>query len=105
MEEEKNYFDIVMREGQAIVHNEGSIHQVDSLGRLVFPKNLRQKYGITPGDRMEFYTIEYNGEVYVGVRVSKRYGSRIEYLRAKEVLDDLGIEIPQKLTDAINGVM
>lgn len=54
---------------------------------------------------MEFYTIEYNGEVYVGVRVSKRYGSRIEYLRAKEVLDNLGIEIPQKLTDAINGVM
>ena len=54
---------------------------------------------------MEFYTIEYNGEVYVGVRVSKLYGNKTEYLRAKEVLDDLGIEIPQKLTDAINGVM
>ena len=105
MEDEKNYFDIVMRENQVKIHNEGSIHQVDSLGRLVFPKSLRQKYGIAPGDRMEFYTIEYNGEVYVGVRVSKRYGNKTEYLRAKEVLYDLGIEIPQKLTDAINGVM
>ena len=51
------------------------------------------------------FSIEYNGEIYVGVRVSKRYGNKTEYLRAKEVLDDLGIEIPQKLTDAINGVM
>ena len=54
MEDEKNYFDIVMRENQVKIHNEGSIHQVDSLGRLVFPKSLRQKYGIAPGDRMEF---------------------------------------------------
>lgn len=104
MEEGKNYFDLVMQEGRVEIHNEGSIHQVDSLGRLVFPKSLRAKYGIVPGDRMEFYTIKYNGETYVGVRVSKHYGSKTEYIRAKEVLDDLGIEVPQKLIDAINGV-
>lgn len=53
---------------------------------------------------MEFYTIEYNGETYVGVRVSNRYRDKAEYARAKETLEDLGIEIPQKLIDAINGV-
>lgn len=41
MEDGKNYFDLVMKEGQVKIHTEGTIHQVDSLGRLVFPKSLR----------------------------------------------------------------
>ena len=50
MEYEKNYFDIVMRENQVKIHNEGSIHQVDSLGSIVLNKRMRQKYGIDTGD-------------------------------------------------------
>lgn len=41
MEDGKNYYDIVMRENTAIITSSGTMHKVDDLGRIVFPKTLR----------------------------------------------------------------
>lgn len=38
----------------------GIVRQVDSLGRLVLPKELRRTFGIHEGDPMEFF-VEGNG--------------------------------------------
>lgn len=97
MAKEKNYFDIVMKENVPLIRNEGTIHQVDSLGRIVFPKPLRQKYGILPGNQMEFYTIEYGGETYVGVKVANNFCEKANYVKAVEVLRELNLEVPERL--------
>ena len=34
---------------------EGIVRKVDDLGRIVIPKSIRQKYGISEGDAMEIF--------------------------------------------------
>lgn len=103
MEDGKNYYDLVMRENTAVITSSGTMHKVDDLGRIVFPKTLRQKYGIIPGNVMEFYTIDVYGETYIGVKVGRNYGDKTRYIKAIEVLKDLNLEVPEALLKRAKG--
>lgn len=48
--------------------SENANFKVDSAGRVVIPVHLRKKYGINSGDRVECYTIEANGEIYIAFK-------------------------------------
>lgn len=39
--------------------------KIDTLGRLVIPSKLRDKFGIEPGDEMEFYSYFMDGVQYI----------------------------------------
>lgn len=48
--------------------NENVNFKVDAAGRVVIPASLRKKYGINPGDRVEYYTTEVNGEIFIAFK-------------------------------------
>lgn len=45
--------------------NENVNFKVDAAGRVVIPASLRKKYNINPGDRVEYYTTQYNEKTYI----------------------------------------
>lgn len=92
-----NYRELLMQNSTPIIRDEGFVHSVDSLGRIVLPKALRTKYGIIPGNTVSFYTIEYLGDSYFAFKIENGYGDRTKYVRAVEVLRELGCEIPELL--------
>ena len=62
----------------------GDMRKVDKLGRIVIPRELREKYGLTEGATIEFFDV---GE---GVTV-KPYGPFCKICRSK-INDD--VELP-----------
>lgn len=46
---------------------------------------------------MEFYTIEYGGDTYVGVKVANNFCEKANYVKAVEVLRELDLEVPERL--------
>ena len=77
---------------------ENTSRKVDSLGRISIPKAIRDRLNIKVNDELDFYTFEDNGVSFVCMTNQEK---KIKYFQAAQVLDELGIEIPQKLADLI----
>ena len=71
---------------------ENQNRKVDNLGRVTIPKSIRDRFGWTQNDDIEFYTM--NNEFIV---LSKKEMRDRRYDIAIEVLEELGIEIPKAL--------
>lgn len=98
-----NYFDMVKQQQVPVIRNEGQVHTVDSLGRVVIPKILRNKYGVVTGSEVDFYTIDYMGDSYLAMKLNNRTGDRAKWMRAIDALRELNLEVPQELIDMAAG--
>lgn len=76
---------------------ENTTRKVDSLGRVSIPKGMRDRMEIKEGDEVEFYMLRDGDNNYVAFGKSGMID--LKYLRAAEVLDELGIEIPDVLME------
>ena len=72
---------------------ENTSRKIDSLGRLVIPKGLRERFGLRPDDELEFYTY---GK-FISLAKKEEEDERREL--ARTLLVELGIEIPDELID------
>ena len=77
------------------MRSENITRRVDSLGRIVLPKNLRLRTGIADGDEVEFFTEELNGRQFICLSKTGYEDPRYEIARG--VLEELGIECPEAL--------
>jgi len=73
---------------------ENTTRKVDSLGRVSIPKSMRDRLLIKEGDELEFYMLRDGDEQYV---VIGKPGINTKYVRAAEVLEELGEEVPDSL--------
>ena len=79
---------------------ENTSRKLDSLGRVVIPKNLRDKYGINENDEIYFYTMTKDGQSFITLANGKTVDPK--YMITANVLEELGVEAPQQLLDMIN---
>lgn len=79
---------------------ENTSRKLDSLGRVVIPKALRDKYGINENDEIYFYTITEDGQNFIALTNGKTVDPK--YMITANVLEELGVEAPQQLLDMIN---
>ena len=77
------------------MRSENITRKVDSLGRIVLPKNLRLRTGIADGDEVEFFTKESNGRQFICLSKAGYEDPRYEIARG--VLEELGIKCPEAL--------
>ena len=70
---------------------ENTSRKIDSLGRLVVPKGLRERFGLQADDEMEFYT---SGK-FICIAKKEDEGEKKEL--ARKLLEELGVEIPEGL--------
>lgn len=66
--------------------------KVDTLGRVVIPKSIRDELNIQVGEELEIAMID--GWVAFGKTKEKE-----QYIVAKQVLEELGLEIPEQLRE------
>lgn len=78
---------------------ENSKRRVDNLGRITLPKSLRARFYLNEGDEMELFTMDYEGRPYVCL--TPAVGVDPKYLAAKEVLEELGAELPFELQEKL----
>lgn len=50
---------------------EKTTRKLDNLGRLSIPKSMRDRLEYKPGDELEFFIIEHDGEKYVALKPYK----------------------------------
>ena len=80
---------------------ENTSRKLDSLGRVVIPKNLRDKYSINENDEINFYTFSTeDGQNFIALTNGKTLDPK--YIIAAKVLEELGVEAPQQLLAIIN---
>jgi bifunctional DNA-binding transcriptional regulator/antitoxin component of YhaV-PrlF toxin-antitoxin module len=44
---------------------EGITRKIDGTGRIILPKNLRNKYRLLEGDNVDYYTVTIEGKDYI----------------------------------------
>ena len=44
---------------------EGITRKIDGTGRIILPKNLRNKYRLLEGDNVNYYTVTIEGKDYI----------------------------------------
>lgn len=71
---------------------ENQSRKIDNLGRVTIPKPIRDRLGWEQGETVEFYTLD--GE-YIVLAKGKARDSRYDI--AIELLEELGIDIPEQL--------
>ena len=74
---------------------ENTSRKVDSLGRIVIPSNIRKKMRIHQDDELEFFVLELDNQNYICLSTNKTVDPR--YVVAAEVLEELGLDIPNEL--------
>lgn len=79
--------------------SENVTRRVDSLGRLVLPKGLRQKLDIKEGDEMEVFVGEDNGRTFVAF--SKIVDKNEKAEEAIKLLEELGVVVPEELRELV----
>ena len=79
---------------------ENTSRKLDSLGRVVIPKSLRDKYGINENDEIYFYTATEDGQSFIALTSGKTVDPK--YAITMNVLEELGVEAPQQLLDILN---
>jgi len=77
---------------------ENTTRKVDSLGRVSIPKSMRDRLMIKEGDEVEFFMLRDGDTNYV---VVGKPGVEGKYVKAAEVLDELGIDIPEALMEKL----
>ena len=80
------------------MQKENTSRKVDGLGRVSIPKAIRDRLNIQVNDELDFYTFEENGVSFICMT---NQGKKIKYYQAAQVLDELGIELPEKLAELI----
>lgn len=78
---------------------ENTTRKLDSLGRVSVPKSMRDRLSLRDGDEVEFYMLRDGDNNYVAFGKSGMID--LKYLRAAEVLDELGIEVPEVLMEKL----
>ena len=78
---------------------ENITRRMDNLGRIVLPKNLRLRAGIAEGDELDIFTTEENGRYFICLTKSDYVDPR--YAVARDLLMELGLEIPPELDTEI----
>lgn len=48
--------------------NEKAKFKIDAGGRVVIPAALRKKFDLNAGDRVDYYTVEIDGEIYIAFK-------------------------------------
>lgn len=66
--------------------------KVDTLGRVVIPKSIRDELNIQVGDELEIAMID--GWIAFG-----KTEGREQYILAKQVLEELGLKVPIQLLE------
>lgn len=79
---------------------ENTKRKVDSLGRIVIPKGMRDRFGIHENDELEFLSLELDGTHFVCVTNGKTVDPK--YRAAALVLKELGEDIPQSLQEKMS---
>lgn len=79
---------------------ENTSRKLDSLGRIVIPKGLRTRLGISEADELQFYTMRKDGISYICLTNCHEEDSK--YRAAASVLEELGIEIPLELLEKLD---
>lgn len=69
------------------------IRKIDTLGRIVIPKGMRLQLGLLEGDEIE---LAVNGDK-IEMRAVVNRSDNERYEIAREVLRELGVEIPEVL--------
>lgn len=80
------------------MQKENTSRKVDTLGRISIPKAIRDRLNIAVNDELDFYTTEENGASFICMT---NQGKKLKYFQAAQVLDELGLEIPEKLANLI----
>ena len=78
---------------------ENTSRKVDDLGRIVIPSSLRKRLSIRPNDELQFLILECNNQNYICLTNNKTVDPR--YVVAADVLNELGVELPTELVEAI----
>lgn len=79
---------------------ENTSRKLDNLGRIVIPKGLRTRLGISEADELQFYTMRKDGISYICL--TKCHEEDSKYRVAASVLEELGIEIPPELLEKLD---
>lgn len=79
---------------------ENTRRKVDSLGRIVIPKSMRDRFNIKENDELEFLSLEVDGVYYVCITNGKTVDPR--YRTAALVLEELGEDVPQSLIEKMS---
>lgn len=69
------------------------VRKIDTLGRIVIPKGMRLQLGLLEGDEVE---LAVNGDK-IEMRAVVNRSDNERYEIAREVLRELGVEIPEVL--------
>lgn len=51
---------------------EGITRKIDSTGRIVLPKSLRNKYRLSEGESVDYYTCIIDGKEYICIAASEQ---------------------------------
>lgn len=78
---------------------ENTSRKVDDLGRIVIPSSLRKRLSIRPNDELQFLMLECDNQNYICLTNNKTVDPR--YVVAADVLNELGVELPTELIEAI----
>ena len=79
---------------------ENCSRKIDSLGRAVIPKALRDRLDIRDGDELEIYTLEdEHGDKFVCFGNHRELFNK--YVACAEVLHELKLKIPDSLKEKI----
>lgn len=71
---------------------ENQSRKIDNLGRVTIPKSMRDRLGWAQNDEVEFYTMD---GTFIVLSKGKMRDSRYDV--AIELLEELGLDIPEKL--------
>ena len=81
---------------------ENTTRKIDSLGRISFPKGIRDRFEIEASEDFEWYVgTTSEGDQYIVMRRNK-LAIDPKYRIAAEVLQELGELLPDKLVDIID---
>ncbi len=75
---------------------ENVTRKIDGLGRVSFPKGMRDRLSIKENDELEFYTLITDGGKQLLCAAPTNF-EMDRYFIAAEVLDELGVDIPREL--------
>ena len=50
---------------------EGITRKIDGTGRIILPKNLRNKYRLLEGDNVDYYTVHIDGKDYICIAATE----------------------------------
>jgi AbrB family looped-hinge helix DNA binding protein len=81
--------------------NENTTRKIDGLGRVSIPKSMRDRLNLREGDEVSFFLLRDGNDSYVAIGTPSVDS---KYMMAAEVLDELGLEIPDALMRMLDDI-